>query len=152
MHDARMLWLALLDPIEDRGSLELARIRLVSEVARLKKRQRIEHGGLSVVRVLLVQPRHCGRILRRPRFLVYPIVILEERAQRFYPVALTLGRRCGDPCFPNGLPPPLQELQRKRRRKRIGTLADRNAPVRHRARGFSLGNGLECLLGFRVEK
>ena len=62
-------------------------------------------------------------------------------------VACDAARACSiasQPCF--------QQLGWKRRRERVGTLTDRQAPVRHRARRLLIGHRLKGLLGLRIEE
>ena len=75
---ARMVGLPGFDRLQNRGRLELPGVGLVAEIHRLVERERVENGGLGVVRIALGQPRHRCLIGQRASPQIDFVVVLEE--------------------------------------------------------------------------
>ena len=114
-----MVGLCPRERVEDCGSLELARIRLVRQIDRLVERERIEHGSFGVLRIPLVKLRHRRFVLRSAGFLIERVVACEEDAERFNPIAFALCRWIRGASLLDGLPAGLQERLGKWREQRI---------------------------------
>ena len=63
MRDARMVRIARLHGLEDRGGLELPRIGLVGRIGRFVERKRMKDRGLGVIRIARREPSHRGFIV-----------------------------------------------------------------------------------------
>ena len=152
MDDAGVVGERPRERFENGGCLELARVRLVRQIDGLVERESIEHRSLSILWIALVKLRHRRLVLRGARLLIDRGVVLEENAERLYPIAFPLGRRIRGASLLDGLPACLQQRRRKWRDQWVGALADRHAPIGHGAGGLGLGDGAERLDGLRKEK
>src|SRR5918994_4442452 len=107
---------------------------------------------LDVVRVLPGECLHGLLVVLGTRILVDLIVILEELPYGRQPIALTVGSCADRVSLLHRIEAPFQGRGIERADKRIGTLTDRDAPIRDRAIGVRLRNGVERFDGFRKEE
>jgi hypothetical protein len=128
-----MVGLPGFDRLQNRGRLELPGVGLVAEVHRLVERERVENGGLGVIRIALGQPRHRCLIGQRTGPQIDFVVVLEEDGKRLDPILLALGPCAGHAGRFDRFPPVLHHFRWERSDQWIGTLADGNAPMRHGA-------------------
>ena len=150
--DAGMIGLTPLPPLQKRRRLELALVGRVGEIHRLEQRQRVEHRGLAVVRVLGVQSLHRGGISARAGSLIDRVVPVEERSKGLDPVALPRGPGHGCACFLDRVPSAREQRRREGRRQRVRPRADRHSPVRHAARRLAIDDRLKGLFRLGIEE
>ena len=115
----------------------------------LVERQRVEDLGLDILRVLATERAHRLLVVSGARVLVDLVVVLVELFQRSQPVALALRLRSDGLTLLDRIEPALQSGRVKWADKRVGSLADGDAPIRDGARRINLGDRIERLHGLR---
>jgi hypothetical protein len=137
---------------EDRRRFELLGVGLVGRQSRLIHGERIERGGLAIVRVRPVEALHRPLVGEHTRALIDRSVVLELLRDRGEIVALARRR------FPCRLPAcdrrraGLERLGSPHGRERVSPVGHRDAPIRDRAGRVPGEHILESLAGRRKRK
>src|SRR5512139_895394 len=123
-----MLGLALEDRLEDRGALELHRIRLVARWGRDIEFDRIENLGFVVIRISLRNAFHGLEVSEHAGAMIDFVIIGIKRGHRVDEITLALGLGASrlallDRRKAKG------KIANRRRRMRIVEEAQRNAPI-----------------------
>ena len=136
--------------IENGAGLVLARVGLVGRIRRERDRQRVEDRGLVVCRILRGERRHGIAIRPGPLGLADALVVRVEVRRGVDVGALSLGFRGQRPGRGNRGEAQLQLRGRfQPGRERIPPSAERDAPLRHRARRVCFQCRVERIDGSR---
>jgi hypothetical protein len=145
---AGMVRLRSKDLFEDSTGLELFGVGLVAGQRRLVKRQRVEDCRLRIVRIFLHDLFHRLFVGETACRLVDLVVVFVVKLDRREPVALALGLGADRLTLFHRFPSVLQDRSGKRQDQRVGTVADRDAPVGDcalRIGGSGVGEGLDAV-------
>ena len=149
VHDAGMLRLLLPLLVENVRRLALLGVGLVGRQCRRVQRQRVEHAGLAVLGIALVQLLHRLLVGDRTGAVIELVVVAVERADRRDVILFPLGLRPGGDRLVDRLQSGLQRRRAGREPQRV-PVAHRDAPIAHRAAGLGLGDGGKGLDRLRV--
>ena len=144
VRDAGMIGLHFVEPLEDRGGLQLVRVGLVGGRRRLIDGEGVERGGLAIVRILRRELRHRLLVGERPRAVIECGGVLVEQRDGGDVGALAIGFRADRLRLLRRDEAVLQHLRRAQAGERVAPRRHRDPPLCDAARRIVVEHFLEA--------